>query len=198
MDSSSNVGAILAADVRAAMGATATGRGGNEAGKSAQVNKNAVHLMPCRIHHDGFARVSEYFHPQLIASAERGSGGSSGGATSEPLEAHEEEERKKKGGLLEASFHGRRLVGKTVAMPEGVTGVVLRQQVGGFRGANNVSNFAVTEDVFDEFVYWNHDVQPTDQDHVPKSFQWFDIAKALHAPIEEEEDAVSTAQMKSP
>ena len=125
--------------------------------------------------------VSEYFHLQLISSAERGNnGGDAEEGNTKELEDHELQERKRKGGLLEASFHGRRLVGKTVVLPEGVTGIVLRQQNGSFRGANSVSNFAATENAFDEFVYWNHDIQPTDQDHVPKSFQWFQVAKALH------------------
>ena len=193
MDNNEHVGPVLAADLRAAMGGSESA-----SAKSVKINKSAVHLLPCRIHHDGFARVSEYFHPQLVSSAERGSTGESVKEESaEELDEDEEKERKRKGGLLEASFHGRRLVGKTVELPEGVTGVVLRQQVGGARGANSVSNFAATENVFDEFVYWNHDIQPTDQDHVPKSFQWFQVAKALHAPLEENEESTA-AQLSSP
>lgn len=128
-------------------------------------NKKNIHLLPCKIHYDGHARVSEYFIPQQVKEDDENS-------------------------TYEASFRGRRLAGKKMKLPENVTGIILRQQSGsganlGFQQAQS-NNFAVTDEVFDHFFYWNHDIEPTDTDHIPKAFQWFDIAKALHTPIVDE------------
>ena len=129
---------------------------------TAFTNKKNIHLLPCKIHHDGPARVSEYFMPQQINEND--------GET-----------------VYEASFRGRRLAGKKMELPSNVTGIILRQQSGSSASIGDrqeqANNFAVTDDVFDRFFYWNHDIEPTETDHIPKTFQWFDIAKALHTPI---------------
>eukprot|EP00505_MAST-04D_sp_SCG-Rhode-Island_P000220 Stramenopile-MAST_4_protein_220 len=162
-------GVLLAADFRKALVS------GEDRSEKEHWNQEAVHRLPCRIDYDGPARVEEYFHPQYIDSddetgVEEGQEGASG---------------RKKGqeGLMEASFHGRRLVGRRLALPQGVTGVTLAQVSS--RANASCANFAVTDNVFDHLVHWNHDIPPTNEDHLPKAFQWFDVANALHSPLEE-------------
>ena len=150
---------VLAADIKKALPVS------NPEGPCTNFTNNKnIHLLPCKIHHDGQARVSEYFNPQQVDG--------------EGINAK-----------FEASYRGRRLAGKKVNLPEGVTGIVLRQQTGASIGNQQCqsNNFAVADEVFDHFFYWNHDIEPSETDHVPKTLQWFDIAKTLHAPIVDED-----------
>ena len=66
-----------------------------------------VHLLPCRVEHDGPAATSAYFSP-LIET---------------------EIEDKEHGDTLLVTFRGRTLRGTKVKLPVGYSGVVLREAV---------------------------------------------------------------------
>ena len=106
-------GVLLAADFRKALVS------GEDSSEKEHWNKEAVHRLPCRIDYDGPGRIEEYFHPQYINSDDE---------TGIEEEQEGVSERKKdQEGLMEASFHGRRLVGRRLALPQGVTGITLAQ-----------------------------------------------------------------------
>jgi len=62
---------------------------------------------------------------------------------------------------LEAFFRGRHLKGKEVRLPEHYAGII-------FDLSNNVAGKSVWTGVakFDQFTYWNHDINPTSGDEV--------------------------------
>ena len=135
--------------------------------RAAAADTTSVHLLPCSIEYDGPARVSDYFRPRQVSAK----------------------------GDIEATLRGRLLRGQTVKLPDDISGFVLQQtdlKIGGASG--EARNYAIVHGVFDEITYWNHDLAPSGRDYLPQAMRWFDVARAVHAPLPilEQEDEGTT------
>ncbi|XP_038988570.1 ribonuclease H2 subunit C [Phoenix dactylifera] len=131
-----------------------------------------VHLLPCSIKHDGPCPVSHYFKPRDLDVVVDGSS------------------------VEEAFFRGRKLQGITVPLPEGYRGHVLESKKSGKgKGFGNlgrgrgrgVQTVGFSRAEFRNLTYWNHDIVPSSDDPLVRSFHWFSVADALHKPVTAEE-----------
>ncbi|XP_010941632.1 uncharacterized protein [Elaeis guineensis] len=137
-----------------------------------------VHLLPCSIKHDGPCPVSHYFKPKKTDVVVDGSS------------------------VEEAYFRGRKLQGITVPLPEGYRGYVLenKKKSGKGKGLENSEGEGefsrwVSRAEFRNLTYWNHDIVPSSDDPLVRSFHWFSVADALHKPVTAEEmSSTSTFQ----
>uniref|UniRef100_A0A1B6CQE6 Uncharacterized protein n=1 Tax=Clastoptera arizonana TaxID=38151 RepID=A0A1B6CQE6_9HEMI len=116
-----------------------------------------IHYMPCKIHSDGEAKVSQYFSPNIT--------------------------KDDKNGLLKASFRGYPLIGKAITLPKGYKGLVLQENN---QSNIDKERKLFTKHVFKELVYWNWDKTPSKNDAFISALDWIDIAEAIHAPIGDE------------
>ncbi|KAJ3020959.1 Ribonuclease H2 subunit C [Thoreauomyces humboldtii] len=99
----------------------------------------SLHLLPCKIHHTGPARVSSFFVPSSSSSCEDNA-------------------------KLTASFRGRGLQGVKVSVPDGYEGVIYREsgmhKVSEEGGEASSLRSMRREGKFDGFVAWGHDEVP--------------------------------------
>ncbi|RDI76902.1 hypothetical protein Vi05172_g13115 [Venturia inaequalis] len=127
-------------------------------------------LLPCKINHDGPVNASErYWKPQ---SAEDGS--------------------------ASAYFRGRKLEGKSIKLPEGYRGAVLKTTdkvvpVETSQDAEEDEDMSEeTREVeqlasFDEVMVWGHEAMPASDDAYSKGLgEWVSFAEAMHSTAGEE------------
>ncbi|XP_033853445.3 ribonuclease H2 subunit C isoform X1 [Acipenser ruthenus] len=116
---------------------------------------DSVHLLPCEIEHDGPANVGRYFSPAV---------------------------KETKSEMI-VSFRGRGLKGQEVSVPQGYSGMVLKED-----------HKPVSEDedrslrvrsTFSTLTCWNLETPPSSDDGVVMAMNWPVIAEAIHAPIED-------------
>ncbi|KAI3894816.1 hypothetical protein MKW92_018623 [Papaver armeniacum] len=69
----------------------------------------------------------------------------------------------------ETHFRGRKLQGANIPLPQGYSE----------EGSDSWETCAK----FQSIMYWNHDNIPSQDDVLLRSFHWFKIANALHAPV---------------
>ncbi|KAK9719121.1 Ribonuclease H2 non-catalytic subunit (Ylr154p-like) [Popillia japonica] len=124
-----------------------------------QTKSVKIQSMPCKIHADCDAKVSQYFNTYVKG-------------------------KKDTDGVLTASFRGYPLEGKEIQVPKGYKGVILHESVRPDNDTDDRKFYCVN--TFDSFTYWNWNKTPTGNDKMIKALDWIDIAEALHAPIEEE------------
>ncbi|CAM9256258.1 unnamed protein product [Choristocarpus tenellus] len=83
-----------------------------------------------------------------------------------------------------AFFRGRKLMGRTVDLPEGIHGVVLREHKcpAGVREANeDVTSFWAAETSFEKMTVWGHDEMPKETT-VDRCLAWMVVSKSVHDP----------------
>eukprot|EP00058_Branchiostoma_floridae_P025003 XP_002610493.1 hypothetical protein BRAFLDRAFT_117815 [Branchiostoma floridae] len=114
-----------------------------------------LHLLPCEIEHTGPAQVAQYFTPSIRDNGH---------------------------GVLQASFRGRELRGGTVSLPEGYTGLVLKEKYKAV--SDEEARVFHAGQKFQEFTYWNMETPPSRNDALQKAMHWLDISKAIHAPVD--------------
>ncbi|KRT84246.1 hypothetical protein AMK59_1010 [Oryctes borbonicus] len=117
-----------------------------------------VQSIPCKIHADCDAKISEYFETYV-----------------KPKEDSQSD--------LAASFRGYPLEGKEIQIPEGYKGAILQESIRPDNDTDDRKFYIV--DVFNSFTYWNWNKTPGASDKMAKALDWIDIAEALHAPVEE-------------
>nr|CAG4641342.1 EOG090X0IC1 [Eulimnadia texana] len=128
-------------------------------------NTGEVHLMPCKIHHDGPANVSTYFTPYI----------------SEKSPSDESSDK-----VLQASFRGRLLLGQQIEIPENFTGYVLSESK---KPLSEESDRKLhCSDTFQGFTYWNWDHEPTKNDAVQQVFEWLDVSQAIHQNVDDQDE----------
>jgi len=71
----------------------------------------------------------------------------------------------------EVSFHGRKLVGQTIPVPEGFTGRVVVCD----------SNTLLADSVFDKVTYWNEDMPASETDQLPQIFSYSSVISSMHS-----------------
>ncbi|XP_072030689.1 ribonuclease H2 subunit C-like [Amphiura filiformis] len=133
---------------------------------SIHVNKNSLlepeececHLIPATIEHDSSANVAQFFTTtkkkmRLIQTIE-----------------------------MTATFRGRQLQGQSVQVPEGYTGLVLKEPNKPFTEDED-RTFRATHQ-FKNFTYWNLETATCANDAIVKSMVWPQIAQAIHEPVE--------------
>lgn len=113
-----------------------------------------LHLLPCVIHRQGPAKVTEYFTPAI---------------------------REAPGGK-EVSFRGRVLRGQEVTVPEGYMGIVLKEDNKPFSEEEDRSLTVRT--TFQSFMQWNLETPPSADDVLVRSLAWPKIAAAVHTPVD--------------
>ncbi|CAH1793170.1 unnamed protein product [Owenia fusiformis] len=121
-----------------------------------------IQLMPFVIEHNDEANVDKYFNSSL-----------------------ENED-----GILVGSFRGRPLQGNVQSVPEGYTGVVMKENHKPFN-EDEERTFKAAH-TFKEFTYWNLDKLPGLNDKVSKLPEWFEIAKHIHGSHSADEDRSPT------
>ncbi|KAI3506298.1 hypothetical protein L1887_28655 [Cichorium endivia] len=126
-----------------------------------------IHQLPCCVKYDGPSPVSHYFKPKPT------------GVEVDGLN------------VKEAYFRGRKLQGTTVPLPDGYSGFVIGKKASGKRKASkdDVGPTASWEmnAKFQNITFWNHDNLPSKEDAFLRAFHWFDVAKALHKPVTNED-----------
>ncbi|GFS12559.1 ribonuclease H2 subunit C-like [Elysia marginata] len=131
---------------------------------------DTCHLMPCKIHLDGEANASDFFHSSIS------------------------QDGKENGDSITGTFRGRPLNGKVLNVPSGYTGVLVTEPHK--RPTEEEDRLLVASHKYDKFTYWNLDKEPTSDDLVQKALQWVDLSSVLHNPISPEESQDSQESMK--
>ncbi|CAN0107053.1 unnamed protein product [Scytosiphon promiscuus] len=83
-----------------------------------------------------------------------------------------------------ARFRGRKLVGRKVKLPEGVHGVVLREQPcpDVVRDDNeDLASYWAAETCFRDVTVWGHD-QPRRESTVDRGLAWLQVSNSIHDP----------------
>ncbi|XP_013397498.1 ribonuclease H2 subunit C [Lingula anatina] len=120
----------------------------------------ACHLMPCEIDYNGPAKVADYFDTSV---------------------------RHDQGTVLSATFRGRPLSGKEMQLPDGYTGLLLKELHRPY--SEEEERHLKVSHKFEQFTYWNLDAEPSINDKIHKALEWTHIAKTLHSPIESQENS---------
>ncbi|KAM9740823.1 ribonuclease H2 subunit C [Menidia menidia] len=118
-----------------------------------QAKQEPVHLMPCEIEHNGPAKVSEFF--------------------TSTTKDHKQEKT--------VSFRGRGLKGQEIALPQGYTGLVLKEI--NKPGSDQEDRTVRASSVFDSLTYWNLETPPNSDDTVVMAMDWPELADAIHGPV---------------
>ncbi|KAJ8308404.1 hypothetical protein KUTeg_013278 [Tegillarca granosa] len=127
---------------------------------SVENDSTRCHLMPCEIQYDGEAKATEYFEPSI------------------------RNKDTPAGSFMTSSYRGRPLLGDVVKVPEGYVGIVVKE-------TNKVYTEEEDRDLnvthrFKEFVHWNLDKEPSDDDKIKQALQWINLSKVLHRPLDTE------------
>lgn len=122
---------------------------------------SGLHLLPCKIDFDGDAKVSNYFVSSIRQEKKSDSESDLADKT--------------------ASFRGRPLAGRAVTVPEGYTGLILKEEKRPFMEEDDRT--LTISQKFDEYTYWNLDLATSGNDKVIRAMQWIDLANVLHAPV---------------
>ncbi|OWF38373.1 ribonuclease H2 subunit C-like [Mizuhopecten yessoensis] len=121
-----------------------------------------LHAVPCHIHYDGKANISQYFESNSRKSVE----------------------------AMTASFRGRPLKGEVINVPHGYTGLVVKETRKAV--TEDEDRHLTTINKFKEINYWNLDRTPCEDDKMKQALHWLDLAKVLHQPLEDESSQKST------
>lgn len=156
------------------------------------LDRNPVHLMPCKIQHSGSAAVSVYFHPELVQTS----------ATAGQAAPTKQ--------IFKAAFRGRQVTGSKIALPDTCVGLVLEDERSGgstakpSAAAQGGKPIAVSKDQaalaaaekaleasahsialtgrFDALYVWNKDDKRTDQAYVERAVtEMLAVCDALHS-----------------
>ncbi|CAG5123702.1 unnamed protein product [Candidula unifasciata] len=117
---------------------------------------DSCHFVPCEIDFNGEAKVEDFFCKTITPSATDGDD-------------------------MTAFFRGRPLNGSEITLPDGYTGLVLREPHK--RSTEDEDRTLTATHKFNNFTYWNLDKQTTPDDLIQKALQWVDISSALHKPV---------------
>lgn len=132
-----------------------------------------VHQLPCCIKYDGSTNVSDYFKPKHTDVEVDGLS------------------------VEEAYFRGRKLLGTTVPLPQGFSGLVIgkRNPDKNAKSSEENSNCWKVNAKFESMTIWNHDILPSKDDPFMRAFHWLAVAKALHQPVSVQDiETTSTAE----
>ncbi|NXP70499.1 RNH2C Ribonuclease, partial [Ramphastos sulfuratus] len=116
-----------------------------------------VQLLPCRIGTDGPAPVASFLRPQRSAD-----------------------------GALLASFRGRRLAGRDLALPGGFRGLLLREGESPPGPTDPQPRGVSVAGSFDAIREWGADTAPSGG--LQRALQWAPLAQAIHSPVPDTED----------
>eukprot|EP00795_Rhopilema_esculentum_P009366 gene9366-17071_t len=122
-------------------------------------SKGRMHLIPCKVKYSGEASIKEYFESTIRDVNESLSG---------------ESDAKVK----EASFRGRPLKGKLIDVPENYEGIVFKEERKPY--SDEEERTLIPKSRFDEFLYWNLDNKPTENDNIFRAMKWIQIAQVVH------------------
>lgn len=179
-----------------------------------------VHLLPCKISHDGPAKVSAYFvtrpfkgtanpDEDLVEVVETSSSSSPLCSRSSSESANDDEVVGGRKSLQQAAFRGRRLLGQTVKLPFGTSGLVMRRDMyaqeeaeemkdvindrsmegedddderdaGAYASSASEKRMWRVEGGFSQITYWNHDALPKPEDCLHKWMEFVEVSRALH------------------
>ncbi|XP_070622459.1 ribonuclease H2 subunit C isoform X2 [Erythrolamprus reginae] len=122
--------------------------------------RDALHLLPCSIRHDGPAAVARYFAPAVRRDPEAPEGEAS------------------------VSFRGRSLKGKESSLPKGYVGLVLEETN---LGPTSEEREVSVKSTFDSLTVWNLERAPSNSDEIVMALDWPAIARGIHGPVTDEE-----------
>ncbi|CAM9290563.1 unnamed protein product [Pylaiella littoralis] len=113
----------------------------------------------------------------VVGEREGGEGGRGGAAGDQKWQVFEDDSAEHT-----ARFRGRKFVGRKVELPEGVHGVVLREQPcpDGVRQENeDVTSYWAVETSFRDVMVWGHD-QARRESTVDRGLAWLEISKSVN------------------
>lgn len=84
-------------------------------------------------------------------------------------------------------FRGHPLEGQKIKVPNGYSGFILKENK---QWSSDEKELKATG-TFKEFVAWNWDKTPSEDDKVVKALDWISVANILHKPVTEDEDSKS-------
>ncbi|XP_028659051.2 ribonuclease H2 subunit C [Erpetoichthys calabaricus] len=120
-----------------------------------QAEKHPVHFLPCEIEHNREANVDRYFIPAINKNKNE----------------------------MTVSFRGRALKGQEINLPQGYTGLVLKED---HRPISDEEDRTLrVKSTFNSLTYWNLETQPTTDDTIVMAMNWPDIAAAIHGAVED-------------
>ncbi|KAK7071302.1 Ribonuclease H2 subunit C [Halocaridina rubra] len=117
-----------------------------------------VQYMPCNIEYDGEASLSTYFTKYV---------------KEEVKDAENREEK-----VLHGMFRGYPLTGAVMAVPEGYTGVVLKETRPGLKSDEERTMKSICK--FNEITFWNWDRKASRGDEYQQAMDWTSIADVIH------------------
>lgn len=127
-----------------------------------EIEPMRVHSLPCKIHHDGPAPVSEYFRCENLQATRQ---------DSHIPDQHD---------VSVATFRGRKLLGREEKLPEGMFGLICRE-TGEEEEEATGSRILQVESNFDSITYWKQDAVPRrDEDSVPVWLDFMRLSRVLH------------------
>ncbi|XP_072839883.2 ribonuclease H2 subunit C [Pogona vitticeps] len=120
----------------------------------------ALHLLPCRVEHDGDAAVRRYFAPAIRRP--------------DPGDPD----------VSSVSFRGRSLKGIRTAVPEGYVGLVLEE--GQPPLMPPAERQLQVKSTFESLMVWNLERAPNATDEILMALRWPKIAEGIHASVADE------------
>lgn len=124
-----------------------------------EFSSNYVQYIPCSIEYDGNASLEKYFSTYI-----------------RPETVTDEKGNENK--VLNGMFRGYPLTGSVMPVPEGYTGVVLKETRPGLNSdaARTVKGICQ----FKEFTFWNWDRKPSRGDKYQQAMDWAEISELIH------------------
>ncbi|XP_075989863.1 ribonuclease H2 subunit C [Anticarsia gemmatalis] len=115
-----------------------------------EIFEQKAHYIPCKIEDDGPANVQKYFDTYV----------------------------KETDGELTASFRGHPLDGAKLKVPEGYSAIIVTEAKRPL-AEDSERKFQVAGG-FKEFINWNWDKKPSQNDNIVRAMDWIDISEAIH------------------
>jgi ribonuclease H2 subunit C len=156
-----------------------------------------ANLLPCRIHHDGPISLSDHHWSPLNEPATTST--SSETAKNTITEETKDEACSSPSTKLTAYFRGRRLLGRSIAIPEGYNGSVLRitkdvlQKPGppvicgeedDHEEEEEITTYVAEEQSkFDKIIVWGHEVvaDEAEDQYIRGVEEWIGFAESIHS-----------------
>ncbi|XP_071541168.1 ribonuclease H2 subunit C [Panulirus ornatus] len=126
-----------------------------QSGSLKEVDSSHIHYVPCNIKYNGDAAVGKFF-TSYIKEETNGEG--------------------EKG--LTGTYRGYPFIGKEMKVPDGYTGVILKETRPNLNSDEDRTMRGVCQ--FQAFTFWNWDREPSRGDKYQQAMDWAEIATVIH------------------
>ncbi|XP_045581019.1 ribonuclease H2 subunit C [Procambarus clarkii] len=123
-----------------------------------ETHSSHIQYIPCNISYDGDAPVDKFFTTYVTEQV-----------------AIDESQKK----CLTGTFRGYPLQGCVMDVPDGYTGVVLKETRPSLNSDDDRTMRAICQ--FEKFTFWNWDREPSRGDRFQQAMDWVEIANVIHS-----------------